>query len=114
MKKFKFKFITSFWNEFSYLLRSCSCLLGPYLAGWCIFDVVYILCLALARVLGCYLHRAHFCVLRVALLFQVIVVVEGDGVTKCARRIGGDGEKAKSQRLRLSSHEAGGCRNAIA
>ena len=33
MKKFKFKFITSFWNEFSFLLRSCSCLLGLYLAG---------------------------------------------------------------------------------
>ena len=29
----KFKFITSFWNEFSFLLRSCSCLLGLYLAG---------------------------------------------------------------------------------
>jgi hypothetical protein len=34
--------------------------------GWCLFDGVYIF---LARALGCYCHRAHFCVLRVVLLY---------------------------------------------
>ena len=48
MKKLKFKNITSFLNDFSFRLRSCSCLLGPDLAVWCLFDVVYILCLLLA------------------------------------------------------------------
>ena len=69
--------------------------------GWCLFDVVYILCLLLASSVVIYIELTFvYCVSCCCFMFYVVVVVEGDGVTKCARRIG-DGDKAKSNRLRV-------------
>ena len=60
------------------------------------------------------LHRAHFFVLGVVFLFQVVVLVEGDGVTKCVRRIGDGKQKAKSSiRLGLCKPKTGNGRSAI-
>jgi hypothetical protein len=86
------------------LLRACSCLLRSYL---CPFDCVYILCLLRAFSVvtvtanGCYCYSLRPCCLHfvpccaVVLVFEVVVVVEGDGVTKCVEYIrDGDGEKA--------------------
>jgi hypothetical protein len=95
----KLKFITSFWNEFSFLLRSCSCLLGLYLAG--VSLMLCIFCASCSRPRLLFISNSLLCTAcRVAVscfMFHVAVV---DGVTKCARRIG-DGDKAKSNRLRV-------------